>query len=627
MPASGSLSMTPAGARPCKASLISGVLLLLAAGSLLGWHLADTASHEWYQNLHLYGDTEDDQGHLYSLLSTWSEDEKRFVLSFSALILPAALLCAASGWLLVGDWRDRLGRFIERLPGWLPATGFPLLVTIEILLAAILVLKCTPITDDEFAYLFQARILARGALYLPSQPPLPRPHFDNIFIVNSGKWFTQYPFGHPLLLLPGVLLGLPVLMPALLGGMTMFMSHGTAEHLFGRRTAFITAVMLCLSPFFIFTSATLLSHTSTLFLLALFTRLFIRALDTARVRDWLGAGAILGALVHFRPHLPVLFGAPFGMLLVYLQYRSAAPTGAKRLSRFRSPAFWRQPLYLAAGSAIPIAMYLVLNLVVNGNPMITNYDAYWEPSFTREEFQSTSVLGFGTYPWGIAHTPALGLRNTWLNLLRLAFWLLGNPLALIPLLFSFRGSSRDRPWLTVFITLPVFFFGFHFFYFWPGISDTGPVFSFELIPWVLMVAAHGFWSARKPWGRFVANLAAAAVIAGWFGFLPVQVKALERTQAAVNEPYVTLAKWAAEHAPGEPLLVFMEYNVQPHDNARSWVMGRPNPLPDLSDRFLCVLDLGETRNGRLAERFPDRSPVRLIMKEDRRIRIRRLEFE
>ena len=73
-----------------------------------------------------------------------------------------------------------------------------------------------PHVSDELAYDFQARIFASGHLALI--PPEPARAFDlQQVIAKGGRWLSMYPPGWPLLLVPGVWLGVPWLVsPAIL---------------------------------------------------------------------------------------------------------------------------------------------------------------------------------------------------------------------------------------------------------------------------------------------------------------------------------------------------------------------------------------------------------------------------
>lgn len=70
-----------------------------------------------------------------------------------------------------------------------------------------------PMVHDEAAYLLQARLFARGMWSAPS-PALPE-FFEQLHVFVTPVFASKYPPGHSLLLVPGVWLGLPGIVPAL----------------------------------------------------------------------------------------------------------------------------------------------------------------------------------------------------------------------------------------------------------------------------------------------------------------------------------------------------------------------------------------------------------------------------
>lgn len=78
------------------------------------------------------------------------------------------------------------------------------------------VLHPLPIIHDEFAYLLQARIFAKGQL---TAPPWPDPEmFRQWHVFGTPRVAAKYFPGHSLLLVPGMWLGMPALVPFLLAG-------------------------------------------------------------------------------------------------------------------------------------------------------------------------------------------------------------------------------------------------------------------------------------------------------------------------------------------------------------------------------------------------------------------------
>jgi hypothetical protein len=74
------------------------------------------------------------------------------------------------------------------------------------------------VVHDERAYLLQARIFARGE-WTGTPPPLAT-FFEQMHVFIDPRLAAKYPPGHALLLVPGVWLGVPGLVPVLIGGLS-----------------------------------------------------------------------------------------------------------------------------------------------------------------------------------------------------------------------------------------------------------------------------------------------------------------------------------------------------------------------------------------------------------------------
>lgn len=71
---------------------------------------------------------------------------------------------------------------------------------------------------DEASYLLEAETLARGHFTAPV-PPLPA-FFEQYHVFTTPVLASRYPAGWPLALVPGIWIGMPILMPLLLTGIT-----------------------------------------------------------------------------------------------------------------------------------------------------------------------------------------------------------------------------------------------------------------------------------------------------------------------------------------------------------------------------------------------------------------------
>ena len=77
---------------------------------------------------------------------------------------------------------------------------------------------------DERAYLLQAEIFAGGHWTAPS-PPIAA-FFEQMHVFIEPAVFAKYPPGHAVMLVPGMWVGLPGLMPALLAGVAGLLLSG-----------------------------------------------------------------------------------------------------------------------------------------------------------------------------------------------------------------------------------------------------------------------------------------------------------------------------------------------------------------------------------------------------------------
>src|SRR5262245_13707109 len=106
---------------------------------------------------------------------------------------------------------------ITRRNEWLFLTALCILATALCLILSKIYFNSSYFEPDGVSYLFQAKLFAQGRLYAPAPPEngfSPSPHIN----IDNGKWYSIYPFGHALILTPGVWLGIPLLIPSLLTG-------------------------------------------------------------------------------------------------------------------------------------------------------------------------------------------------------------------------------------------------------------------------------------------------------------------------------------------------------------------------------------------------------------------------
>lgn len=555
-------------------------VLLILGFTLLAVLVGDFA------NMHEYGWTEDGQNRALLI----SKDEKIFALGLCAL-LPLVI------FLIIG-LEKRLGRTIELLRDWTITPRRPILPVAVLLLFAGLVivgighwaLREQPITDDENVYLLQSRIFAAGLLTLPSLPdeePLRDRIFeDNIFLVNNGKIFGQYPFGQSFVLLPGLLVGWSRLMPLLMALFSIIGILLLGRRLYGPVGGLLAALLLTASPTFLATSATLLSHTTTLCFIIWFYYFAHRTWKKNHGLDALAAGLFFLLAFQVRSATTLLVAGPICLALAWALLRDW---------RRR----WPSILILAVMVGLTLGVTFFFNDQVNGSIMKTNYHAAWGEGKTPFKHP----FGFGKGAWHMVHTPGLGFWSTVNNLLRVNWWLLGWPISFIFVLaWLLRRDKQAIEWLA-FAGLPLTCFAY-FFYFWPGISDTGPVLYYELTAALILLSVSGIlaaprlllaWMPRRTAVSRVALFVGFSIIIAFFSFHQFQVRALNRVADHVGQ----IDQALLEGGVPEQAVIFTNYYLKNSDEMNwqdSWVVGRPATSRLLGDHRLFYVNYGRDRN-------------------------------
>lgn len=121
-----------------------------------------------------------------------------------------------------------------------------------------------PHLEDEYAYTFQARTIARGDLVI--EQPQPRRAYWQPFVVDKdGLRFSKYTPGWGMLLATGTVMGQEWVVNAFLAAMTVALVYAIARDLFGRDTGLIAAALTAFSPIAMLLNATLMGHTAAMF--------------------------------------------------------------------------------------------------------------------------------------------------------------------------------------------------------------------------------------------------------------------------------------------------------------------------------------------------------------------------
>ncbi len=173
-------------------------------------------------------------GHIFEYLFFRNEPQAAW-LAIAVVLASAAL----------ARWGRVPGSVVSRLAA--DPRAFVAGVTLVLAAAALLVYRAHPLSMDEYAPLFQARVFARGRLtgQVPPElvPRLVPPFRWFIEAAPSGAMLSAYWPGFALLLTPFVWIGCPWLLNPLLGGATLLLAWRLAGRLWPGTSAAGWAVL------------------------------------------------------------------------------------------------------------------------------------------------------------------------------------------------------------------------------------------------------------------------------------------------------------------------------------------------------------------------------------------------
>lgn len=419
-----------------------------------------------------------------------------------------------------------------------------------------LVFSGRPLLIDEIVQVMQARIFATGALTLPVSP---YPEFFSALHVidTTGRVFSQFPPGGPLMLLPGVAAGVSWLVGPVFGSLSVLFFWLFVRELEERITVAVGAALLfAFAPFAAFMAGSHMNHVTTLTWLCIAfwgLQRMVRSREPAPVFAAL-LGLAFGIAATIRPIDAAAFAVPAAVWMVY------------RL--IRRPATWTELVAAGVALVVPVGLMLWYNAATTGNPLLFGYELLWGKSH---------ALGFHQAPWGVAHTPLRGLELVNLYFLRLQTYLFETPVpSLVPVIAALALTPRLRPmdryllWSSSLLVVA-------YFAYWHDGFFLGPRFFYPLVPALVL------WTARLPGiarerargaagaSRFV--LLAYGVSAAIAVFVSIPVRWRQYAGGLTSMRYDYLAPARSAGLKGALILVRESWGSQLI--ARMWALGVP----------------------------------------------------
>ena len=409
-------------------------------------------------------------------------------------------------------------------------------------LVAVRVFEAVPHVEDEMAYVWQAKVFARGQMTAPT-PPAPRSMYVPFVVDANGHRSAKYPPGWPMLLALGSLLSLRTWVNPLLGGLAVWLTFRLGQKIGNSLTGLLAALLTVTSPFFLIISGSLDSNSWSLVLSIVFVLAWLDTLplgnrdipiSTKHIPAWLTvcvAGLSLGVLVITRPLTALGVALPFFLHGLVIFWRSNTSD--------RRHVLAIGTIALAVGS-----LFLFWQFAVTGNPLTDPYTLWW--SFDRVGFGP----GIGLEPGG--HTLLDGIKNAGTMLADLnkdLFGWAGLSWFFLPFgLWALRKNRAAILTMAVFLSLVICYL-----FYWATVIRYGPRYYYEgLYALTLFSAAGILWLAGSlkslGWHRLqlilVVALVSILVVNNLATYLPrrfSQLYGLYNVHSAQLSPFLTQA--------------------------------------------------------------------------------------
>jgi 4-amino-4-deoxy-L-arabinose transferase-like glycosyltransferase len=389
-----------------------------------------------------------------------------------------------------------------------PRSATPLLLGIGLaaggiaLLIAWSALDLVPHVTDSVAYLFQGRIFAAGALYLPP-PPFPFLFGHENILLDATRWCSAYTPGWPLLLTLGWWIHAPWLLSPLLLALAVVGVGVAGRRLYDRTTGLLAALALAASPFALLMAADAMAHVpalcATVWCVAELIGAVRGAGGPAGRRHLLAAGACGGLAFLIRPFTAVALLAPWALW------------GAWALLRRRRP---QDLLWIAAGALPCLAVLAAYNQRVFGGPLTSGYVLFQLQRFgpLSGMAEPLRIALLHNLPWYLRHLDGCLWGFPWGDLVLLPLVLLARPWRLTDAILALSAASLIVA---------------HSFFPYGDIIYSGPRYAFESLGPLSLLAARALTAAaarlqhalqRLPRG---VRLAAAGVTAAALLYFPL----------------------------------------------------------------------------------------------------------
>ncbi|HXI19757.1 MAG TPA: glycosyltransferase family 39 protein, partial [Gemmatimonadales bacterium] len=405
----------------------------------------------------------------------------------------------------------------------------------------------------------------------------------------GGRMYSPFPPGWPAALAVGSLLHLEWLINPLLGALNLLLAWALLVRLYDGRTARLGALLLAVSPWYLFLAMSFMAHQWTL------TCALLAALGVIRARqeDGLGGallgGLALGAVTLVRPLDGVILGVLLGLWVLGV--------GGRRLRL--------APLIVFGISAAAVtALNFAYNRALTGHaatfPVMAYFDRHYAPGVNALGFGPNRGLGWRGLDPLPGHGPADVVINTLLNLfatnVELFGWGAGSLLFAAVAVFSPRRERSDHLLLSVILAV----IAFHGLYWFSGGPDFGARYWFLTIVPLAGLTARGL-QRLEAGGATPARIPLAAValsLVALLTFVPWRALDKYRDYRGMRPGIRHLATTCGF---GSSLVLVQGRRFPDYASAAAY-----NALPPFGDGPIYAWDRSPEERDSLHEAFPDR---------------------
>lgn len=445
-----------------------------------------------------------------------------------------------------------------------------------------------PHVPDAITYASQAKIFFKGKLFLDS--PLFAEFFPVPGMINyHNKWFSQYTFGHPLILSLGYLINLPWLIPPILGMLSLIFIFLIGREIYSQRVGFWAAYLTFSSPFFQMNSINFMSHNSALLFTLISVFFLIKTIKGKSLIYSLLTGLFIGFLVNIRPYTAFLIALPI-ILSLKGSFLLLFP--------------------LLTGITSMVLIYFGYNYALADGFILDLFSLSGSP---------TRIFGFSE-----SRTILHALQDIYTNLFLLDKTLLGWPLGLTFIyLFVYLLTSVIKKWEYLFIGIIVSLIGGYIFYKGSWMMY-GPRFWYEMIPFLIFLIVLGVENSSNLFPRLFQQISKPGNISVIFSYILIFLLSLLNLKNWYSED--KNPRWYQDYTP-ENIGELKNFNYANRGlinvieqkgitNALIfitpsfdwWTYGVPSYHLDLSLQgdIVYAVDLGEEKNKLLMKFYPNK---------------------